>query len=41
MGEIADAMVMGDMCQACGETLEGWGYPQLCSACESEKEEKE
>lgn len=38
MGEIADMMLEGSMCQQCGEYLgTGDGYPTLCTAC-SEKE---
>lgn len=36
MGEIADMMLNGDMCQWCGEFINGGdgpGYPGLCPAC--------
>lgn len=34
MGDIADMMVNGDMCEGCGEWLgEGGGYPRRCSSC--------
>lgn len=43
MGEIADMMLSGQMCQQCGEWLagseddfgdvEGPGFPRLCPAC--------
>ena len=41
MGEIADMMLDGTMCQWCGEWLHGGedgpGYPGLCSACAREE----
>ena len=41
MGEIADMMLDGTMCQWCGEFLHGGedgpGYPGLCSACAREE----
>lgn len=37
MGDIADAMLDGDLCQCCGEYMEGGvGYPQTCRACARE-----
>ena len=34
MGEIADAMLEGSMCQTCGEYLgEGEGFPRFCDGC--------
>jgi hypothetical protein len=34
MGDIADAMLDGDLCQCCGEYMEGGdGYPRTCAAC--------
>ena len=33
MGEIADLIIEGDMCQLCGELMEGEGFPQTCAAC--------
>ena len=34
MGEIADAMLDGEMCEGCGEYLGGGdGFPRRCSAC--------
>lgn len=34
MGEIADMMIDGSMCEGCGEYLgEGDGYSRRCSAC--------
>jgi hypothetical protein len=35
MGDIADAMLDGDLCQCCGEYMEGGaGYPRTCPGCE-------
>lgn len=37
MGEMADMMLEGAMCQGCGEYLgDGDGYPTYCAACSSE-----
>src|SRR5580692_11302367 len=37
MGEIADLMINGDICQGCGAELgEGDGYPRQCRGCERE-----
>lgn len=35
MGEIADLMINGDICEQCGVELgsEGDGYPRLCADC--------
>lgn len=35
MGEIADSMIEGEMCQYCGVYLDGDrpGYPRSCSSC--------
>ncbi len=35
MGEIADLMVNGDICEGCGVELqgEGDGYPRRCAGC--------
>ena len=34
MGDIADAMLDGDLCQCCGVYMEGGaGFPQTCDAC--------
>lgn len=42
MGEIADMMLDGTMCQGCGEWLndgeDGPGYPGYCSACAPDEE---
>ena len=34
MGEIAEMMLEGDMCQWCGELLDGDGYPTVCIGCQ-------
>jgi hypothetical protein len=37
MGEIADAMLNGDMCEQCGEWLgDGPGYPRNCGCSDPE-----
>lgn len=33
MGEIADMMLDGTLCQICGVYLGGNGYPQTCDSC--------
>lgn len=34
MGDIADAMLDGDLCQVCGVYMSGGdGYPQTCAGC--------
>lgn len=34
MGDIADMMLEGSMCEQCGEYMgEGNGYPRLCGSC--------
>ncbi len=40
MGEIADAMLDGFLCQVCGEVVDGDdpGYPRSCNACSDEDE---
>lgn len=41
MGEIADMMINGSMCQYCGECFDDEpGYPRSCESC-GEKEEPE
>lgn len=36
MGEIADMMLEGELCECCGEYLgDGEGVPQRCAACAS------
>lgn len=38
MGEIADSMIDGEMCQSCGEWLgDATGYPRYCSSCQPSK----
>ena len=40
MGEIAEMMLEGILCQQCGVYLgEGDGFPQLCPSCQSENDE--
>lgn len=35
MGDIADMMLEGDLCQGCGEYMgEGDGFPVWCASCE-------
>ena len=35
MGEIAEMMLDGEMCEGCGEYLgDGDGFPRRCEACE-------
>jgi len=53
MGEIADMVLEGILCQVCGvlmedlvvegqeELSEGPGYPQTCPACQRETEDEE
>ncbi len=42
MGEIADAMLEGEMCQVCGVYFdEPFGYPCTCEGCETEEKETE
>lgn len=37
MGEIADMMIDGDLCEGCGVWIgEGQGYSRTCHACQSE-----
>ena len=38
MGEIADAMINGELCEHCGVYLgPGNGYPRVCESCAAEK----
>ena len=40
MGDIADMMLEGDMCQFCGEWLgDGDGFPRSCPSCGDDDEE--
>jgi len=42
MGEIADMMLEGEMCQTCGEILEpSLGYPGFCPACQADQAAEE
>ena len=42
MGDVADLMLDGVICEQCGVYLgEGCGYVQLCPACEAETREAE
>lgn len=42
MGEAADDLINGDVCQSCGEWLgDGEGYPRDCKACGGEDIEEE
>ncbi len=43
MGEIAEMMLDGTMCQVCGEFMDGEpaGYPMTCGGCESDDDEPE
>jgi hypothetical protein len=36
MGEIAEMMLEGGMCQWCGEILDSGGYPQICAGCQAQ-----
>jgi hypothetical protein len=37
MGEIADMMLDGTLCEQCGEYIdEGDGFPRLCAACKAD-----
>ncbi len=41
MGDIADAILEGSMCQTCGEYLgEGDGFPRFCAGCRPRPEPK-
>jgi len=42
MGDIADAMLDGVLCEWCGEFLgEGKGYPGKCQSCQLKEEREE
>ena len=42
MGEIAEMMLGGEMCEQCGDWLgDGDGYPRLCSACEHDQKRED
>ena len=34
MGDIADSMINGEVCEQCGQFFEeAYGYPKLCKGC--------
>lgn len=40
MGDIADMMLDGTLCQVCGEVLDGgepMGFPVMCAACKQDE----
>jgi hypothetical protein len=43
MGEIADLMINGDICQLCGVELEGEGdgFPRMCVGCGGDTPEED
>lgn len=42
MGDIADAILDGDMCEVCGEWLDdGDGFVRRCDGCSEEDEDGE
>lgn len=41
MGEIADMMINGSMCQYCGECFDDEpGYPRSCPSCSSDEDDQ-
>ena len=41
MGEIADMMLDGTLCEQCGEFIDDdGGFPRLCASCEAENAKK-
>lgn len=41
MGDIADAMIDGDLCESCGGYIDdegGQGFPRKCEDCKDENE---
>lgn len=42
MGEIADMVLDGILCEQCGEYIDdpGPGYPRLCAGCQLTEEEE-
>lgn len=41
MGEIAEAMLEGELCETCGVYMgDGVGYPRQCSSCKRESKPK-
>jgi hypothetical protein len=43
MGEIADMILMGFICQQCGMPIDGdaYGFPRCCEDCDDEVQESE
>lgn len=42
MGDIADMVIEGDLCEQCGMYLDDdEDYPHLCPGCEFDKENKQ
>ncbi len=44
MGDIADMMLEGDLCERCGEYIDdegGDGAPRLCAGCQLEERDDE
>lgn len=42
MGEMADMVLDGDVCQSCGEYIgEGMGFPRSCAGCAPPKRHRE
>ena len=41
MGEIAEMVLDGILCESCGAMVDGYaaGYPRMCANCEKEKRE--
>ena len=46
MGDVADMMIDGTLCEGCGVYLEGeykdgepWGFPRLCGDCANDRRE--
>lgn len=37
MGEISNMIIDGDMCETCGQLMDGNGYPQQCQGCQPQK----
>jgi hypothetical protein len=42
MGEIAEMIMMGYVCQHCGMPIDGdgWGFPRCCEECTDEEKEE-
>jgi hypothetical protein len=42
MGEIAEMIMMGFVCQQCGLPIDGdaWGFPRCCEECTDEEKTK-